>query len=121
MQELVDAGTVLAGVVEHEVNVWGETQAEGIGKLMTDVSDGIVERSGAFLLLFFVSLNGNVDARGFASGRHDDFIDRDKANARIGKLSGNDDDEFFFDRLNETILMMLGVAIFQEQTPCALK
>ena len=105
----------LAGAVEHEVEIGGDAKAERIGKLMADEADRIIERSDALLLLALVAFDGNIDTHGFAAGRHDDFIDGYKADTRIGKLSGNDDDEFFLDRLDEAILVMLSTAVFQER------
>ena len=108
------------GVVENEVEIGGDAEAERVGELMADEADGIVERGDALLLLALIAFDGDIDAHGFAAGRHDDFVDGHQADARIGELSGNDDDEFFLDRLDEAILMMLRTAVFQERYSCAL-
>ena len=82
---------------------------------MADEADGIIERGDTLLLLALVAFDGDIDARGLASGGHDDFIDGDQADTRIGELPGDDDDEFFLDRLDEAILVMLCTAVFQER------
>jgi len=115
VKKLVDAGTIPAGAVEHEVKIGGDAETERIGKLMANVADRIIESRDALILLALVAFDGDIDSRGFAAGRHEHFIDGDQPDTRIGKLSGNDDDEFFLDGLDEAILMMLSTTIFQEQ------
>ena len=119
MEKLVDARAVAAGVVEDEVEIGGDAQAERVGELVADEADGIVERGDALLLLALVAFDGDIDARGLAAGGHGDFIDGDQADARVGELPGDDDDEFFLDRLDEAVLMMLCTAVFQERCSCA--
>jgi hypothetical protein len=120
MEEFVDAGTVADGAIKNEVDVWSDAKAERVGELMTDIAYGIIECGDALLLLALITFHGDIDARGFAARSHDDFIDGDESDSRVGELSGDDNDEFFLDRFNEAILMMLCTAVFHERYSYAL-
>ena len=119
MEKLIDTCAILTGAVEHEMKIGSNPKAESLGKLMANEAYRIVEGRDAGLLLALLALDRNINPRSLAIRRHQDFIYRDQSDAGIGELSGDNNDEFFLDRLDEAIPMMLCTAIFQERCSCA--
>lgn len=118
MQQFVDSCAIFAGAIVDEVEIRRNAETEILGKLMADISDCVVQSCDALLLLAFIALDGDVDPHRLSARGHQDFVDGYQANPRIGKLSGNNDDEFFLDRLNEAVFMMLCTTVFQERYSC---
>ena len=108
-EKLVDAGSVVFGVVQREVEFRYPAKLEALEDLVTDEADSVFEGLDGAFLFFFGAARADEDAGIAAVRREADFIDHDRDfQARILEFAGQHGVDFMGDFFADAFVTMVG-------------
>lgn len=108
-EELVDAGCVLFGIIEREVEIGQTAKLEALENLVADKTHSVLEGFNGALLLLFRAARSDKDARVPAIRSKTDFVDHNgNFQTRIFELAGKHGIDFMSDFFADSFVSVVG-------------
>ena len=108
-EELVDAGCVLFGIIEREVEIGQPAKLEALENLVADETHSVLEGFNGTLLLFFRAARSDKDARVPAIRSETNLVDHNgNFQTRIFELAGKHGIDFMGDFFADSFVSVVG-------------